>query len=72
MKFHSWNYLLALIDMQWQNNIVPVCQGRDEFCKKLKQFLGIQLDWIYDQISSYPNDDYWHHVCPRARERESM
>lgn len=50
--------------MQWQNNIADVCENQT-FCDQLKSFLGIQLDWIYDQIVSYPNEPYWHQVLQK-------
>lgn len=50
--------------MQWQNNIADVCDNKT-FCDQLKDFLGIQLDWIYDQVTSYPNDPYWHQVSQK-------
>jgi hypothetical protein len=51
--------------MQWQNNINDICFNQADLCDKLKQFFVIQLDWIYTQIDSYPNDEYWHHVFER-------
>ncbi|CAF1458569.1 unnamed protein product [Rotaria magnacalcarata] len=51
-----------LIGYQWQNNIDDICTNKTEFCYYLKQFFLIQLDWMYTQIESYPNDEYWHQV----------
>ncbi|CAF3461697.1 unnamed protein product [Rotaria socialis] len=51
-----------LIGYQWQNNIDDICTNKTEFCHYLKQFFLIQLDWMYTQIESYPNDEYWHQV----------
>ncbi len=55
-------FLVDLTDMQWQNEINDMCLNQADLCDKLKQFFVIQLDWIYTQIDSYPNDEYWHHV----------
>jgi len=49
------------------NNIDDICFNRIEFCNKLKQFFDIQLDWIYTQIESYPNEEYWHQVFGRKK-----
>lgn len=48
--------------MQWTNNIADICVNQTEFCNYLKQFFQIQLDWMYTQINSYPDDEYWQHV----------
>lgn len=48
--------------MQWQNNINGICADKTPLCGYLKQFFEIQLDWIYTQIESYPDDEYWHQV----------
>lgn len=48
--------------MQWQNNINDICANKTKFCNYLKEFLSIQLDWMYTQIESYPDDEYWHQV----------
>ena len=55
-------FFLELINLQWQNSIHDICFNQTEFCEKLKTFFTIQLDWIYDQINSNPNDEYWHQV----------
>ncbi|CAF0742378.1 unnamed protein product [Adineta steineri] len=47
---------------QWQNSISDVCVNQVKFCNYLKQFFEIQLDWLYTQIESYPDDEYWHQV----------
>ncbi|CAF4013335.1 unnamed protein product [Rotaria sp. Silwood2] len=51
-----------LTSMQWQNSIDDICANQSEFCSYLKQFFQIQLDWMYTQIDSYPDDEYWHQV----------
>ncbi|CAF1492156.1 unnamed protein product [Adineta steineri] len=51
-----------LTGMQWQNTINEICFNRTDFCGKLKKFFLIQLNWIYTQIDSHPNDDYWHQI----------
>jgi hypothetical protein len=49
--------------MQWQNAIADICPDQTtDLCKKLKEFFLIQLDWIYSQIDSFPNEEYWHQV----------
>ncbi len=51
------------------NNIDDICFNRAEFCNKLNQFFVIQLDWIYTQIESYPNEEYWHQVFGRKKKK---
>lgn len=53
--------------MQWQNNINDICANKTKFCNYLKQFFEIQLDWMYEQIESYPDDEYWHQVGAKER-----
>ena len=53
---------VELTNLQWQNSIRDICVNQTEVCIKLKTFFSIQLDWIYDQINSYSNDEYWHQV----------
>jgi len=48
--------------MQWQNTIADICVYLKELCPKLKDFFQTQLNWIYAQIDSNPNDEYWHQV----------
>jgi hypothetical protein len=49
------------------NNIDDICNNHAEFCNKLEQFFIIQLDWIYTQIRSYPEEEYWHQVFGKKR-----
>jgi hypothetical protein len=60
--------LIELTALQWRNSVSGVCANRTEICSYMKQFFEIQLDWIYRQIESYPNDEYWHQVL-RKRKR---
>ncbi|CAF4724635.1 unnamed protein product, partial [Rotaria sp. Silwood2] len=48
--------------MQWQNTITNICVNRTDFCGKLKNFFLTQLNWIYMQIDTHPNDEYWHQI----------
>jgi len=48
--------------MQWRNSIYDICNNQTQLCGYLKQFFEIQLDWMYTQIESYPDDEYWHQV----------
>ena len=50
------------MDMQWLNSLSDVCSSQTKFCVYLKQFLETQLDWIYTQIASHPDDEYWYQV----------
>jgi hypothetical protein len=51
--------------MQWQNTVAGVCMNQAAFCAKLKSFFLTQLNWIYTQIDSHPNDEYWQQVSAR-------
>jgi len=53
--------------MEWQNIIADVCYHQKQFCEKLKEFFVTQLDWIYNQIDTNPNDEYWHQVYRRKK-----
>ncbi len=53
---------IELTRMQWQNTVADICTNRTDFCAKLKNFFLTQLNWIYMQIDTYPNDEYWHQV----------
>jgi hypothetical protein len=55
--------------MQWQNTITDVCINQTDFCAKLKIFFLTQLNWIYVQIDTHPNDEYWHQVYARKKEK---
>jgi hypothetical protein len=55
--------------MQWQNTINDICANQTDFCEKLKNFFLIQLNWIYTQIDSHPNDEYWHQVYAKKKEK---
>jgi len=48
--------------MQWQNTITSVCSDSTDLCLKLKEFFQTQLNWVYAQIDTNPNDEYWHQV----------
>lgn len=56
---------IELTRMQWQNTVADVCTHHKHFCTKLKDFLQIQLNWIYLQIDTHPNDEYWNQVYTR-------
>jgi len=57
--------------MQWTNHINDICADQLDFCTKLKKFFLIQLDWIYTQIDSFPNDEYWHQVFEKRKDFNS-
>ena len=59
--------VIELTGMQWQNTINDICASRADFCAKLKNFFLTQLSWIYTQIDSHPNDEYWHQVYAKKR-----
>ena len=48
--------------MQWQNTIADLCTDYKDLCAKVKKFFVTQLNWIYGQIDSHPDDEYWHQV----------
>ena len=58
--------LVELTGMQWKNSIDDICFNQTVFCGYLKQFFQVQLYWIYDQIDSFPEDDYWQQVHGRG------
>jgi hypothetical protein len=51
--------------MQWQNTVANICINRTAFCTELKNFFLTQLNWIYTQIDTHPNDEYWDQVYAR-------
>jgi hypothetical protein len=61
-KLINYLYLIELTGLQWQNSIREICQNQTKFCSYLKEFFVIQLDWMYEQIANYPDDEYWHQV----------
>jgi hypothetical protein len=54
--------IIELTSLQWLNSIDDICANQTQFCGYLKQFFEMQLDWMYEQIDSYPEDEYWHQV----------
>ena len=55
--------------MQWQNSINDICANQTQFCHYLQQYFEIQLDWMYEQIESYPDNEYWHQVCEEKKRK---
>ena len=53
---------LELTALHWQNSLGDFCVQQKDSCSKLKSFFEIQLNWIYTQIDSNPNDEYWHQI----------
>jgi len=56
--------------MQWQNTITDICVNQTDFCGKLKKFFLTQLKWIYMQIDTHPNDQYWHQVYAHEKRKD--
>jgi hypothetical protein len=58
--------------MQWQNTVADICTGDKNFCKRLKHFFEIQLNWTYAQIDTNPNDEYWHQVYTQKKKQRFL
>ncbi|XP_064620556.1 putative phospholipase B-like 2 [Lineus longissimus] len=52
-----------LIAKNWNNTIDGYCKKPYAgYCARLQKFLQDNLEWVYHQIASQPNDPYWHQV----------
>ncbi|XP_067680235.1 putative phospholipase B-like 2 isoform X1 [Haliotis asinina] len=52
-----------LITMHWQNTRAGYCdEPYSAYCRRLRNFLETNLNWIRTSIKNNPDDPYWHQV----------
>ena len=52
-----------LIKMHWYNTMDGYCaEPLSAYCKRLKDYLRTNFNWVSAQIRANPNDTYWHQV----------
>ncbi|CAI4229686.1 unnamed protein product [Auanema sp. JU1783] len=51
-----------LIDLHIQNTVDGYCDGAEEYCENLNNFLLENVQWMLEQIKNYPDDEYWQQV----------
>ncbi|XP_071092880.1 putative phospholipase B-like 2 [Haliotis cracherodii] len=52
-----------LITMHWENTMAGYCdEPYSAYCRRLRDFLESNLNWIRTSIKNNPDDPYWHQV----------
>ncbi|XP_020631773.1 putative phospholipase B-like 2 [Orbicella faveolata] len=51
-----------LMYKSYQNTLAGYCDADPDFCTKLGKFLGENLKWMMEQITSNPKDEYWYQI----------
>ncbi|VDP34997.1 unnamed protein product, partial [Heligmosomoides polygyrus] len=51
-----------LIRLHLLNTVDGFCNGAEQFCEDLNDYLMTNYLWMLDNIASYPDDQYWQQV----------